>query len=208
MISLIHPSRGRPDKSFDTIRRWVLKAGISVEVIISLDNDDPYLARYLELYNNLKCTIRIDNNNFAVGAINGGARIAQGEIFIVVSDDQEPTSQWAVRLLKYTHGLTDWVLKARDDIQPKMITQPILHRTYYQRDGYIYHPGYKHLFADQEFTDVAHLRKRVIVKNLRFPHKHYSVLKKPPDEMYLRSNATYHEGKAFYKYRKSIKFGL
>lgn len=203
MISLIHPSRSRPHKSFETIKKWILKAGMDdFEVLISLDEDDPQLGGYYDVYHNPPSNFMfsIEKNKSAVEAINRIARIAQGRIMIVVSDDTEPCVRWASRILRYTEGKTDFVLKTRDGIQPKMITMPILDRVYYQRDGYIYHPDFSHCWADRYFTEVAHKRKRVITKNIMFRHLHYSVSKnKKRDEQYARTDATFNEGKKIYK---------
>lgn len=203
MISLIHPSRGRPQQSFETINKWILKAGISdFEIILNLDEDDPTLPDYFNFYEHLyrrEHTKLILPNKNAVEAINRAARIAKGNIFIVVSDDSDCPQRWATRILKYTEGKTDFVLKVRDGIQPRMITQPILDRVYYQRDGYIYHPDFSHAWADRYFTEVAHKRGRVITKNILFRHLHYSVLKKKPDPQYQRTDATFNEGKEIYK---------
>lgn len=205
MISILHPSRSRPQKSFETLSKWILKAGIKdFEIIVSLDNDDPCLTEYERLYVvgglNHPNTLMVNHNKSAVEAINRAARIAQGNIFIVVSDDTEPATQWAVRILRYTEGKSDFVLKTRDGIQPKMITMPVLDRVYYQRDGYIYHPEFSHAWADRYFTEIAHKRGRVITKNILFKHLHYSVLKnKTRDAQYARTDATFDEGKQIYK---------
>lgn len=202
MISILHPSRGRPKQSFETIKKWILKADYKdIEIIVSLDKSDPNVTAYCELYNLLDTRFRflIEDNKSAVEAINRAARIAQGNIMIVVSDDSDCPARWATRLLKCVEGKTDFVLKVRDGIQPKMITQPILDRAYYQRDGYIYHPAFSHAWCDRYFTEVAHKRKRVITKNLMFRHLHYSALKKKPDAQYQRTDATFDEGKKIYK---------
>jgi hypothetical protein len=199
-FSIIHPSRSRPQKSFETIQKWILKAGMDdFEIIVSLDEDDTELPRYWSVYQNLHVTFQIGKNKGAVEAINRAARVAQGTIFIVVSDDTDCCVRWGSRLLKYTAGKTDFVLKTRDGIQPTMITMPILDRVYYQRDGYIYHPDFTHCWSDRYFTEVAHKRKRVITKNITFRHLHYSILKKKPDAQYQRTDATFNEGKLIYK---------
>lgn len=211
MISIIHPTRCRPHQSFTCMRQWVLRAGMKdLEVIVCLDNDDPTLSQYLDLYQSFPhpFTFQITDTTTSVEAINRGARIAQGDILMVVSDDQEPCAQWAVRLRHYTKDKTDWILKTQDGIQPVIITLPIMDRVYYQRDGYIYYPGYKHLFCDRELTDVAHLRKRVITKNIRFTHRHHSRTKNATDDIARRNDATYNDGKALYQSRKKINFGL
>ena len=211
-FSLIHPSRGRPQKSFNTIQTWIKNAGTDdFEIILSLDNDDTTLGQYQELYNNLAhpFTLQVADNKSAIEAINRAARIAQGRIFIVVSDDTGVPPAWAVKLLAYTKGKTDFVMKVRDGIQPQLITMAILDRVYYQRFGYIYNPEYKHAWADREFTEVARKLKRVIEKNIMFRHNHYSITKhKIRDEQYARTDATFNEGRVIFNRRKKINFGL
>lgn len=203
MISLLCPSRGRPQKSFDTIKRWILRAGTNdVEVIVSLDDDDPQIITYQNLYLNASftLTLMINGNKNAVEAINRAARISEGNILIVVSDDVDCPVNWATKIIKYTQHKFDWVLKVQDGIQPRIITQPILDRAYYQRDGFIYDPIFSHAWSDRWFTELAHKRKRVITKNIMFRHLHYSVLKnKKRDEQYARTDATFDEGKKIYQ---------
>lgn len=215
-FSILHPSRSRPQKSFETIKKWILKAGLpknELEIIVSVDTDDPQLSIYRHYYWDIcidfPFTFLVHDNRGAVEAINRAARIAQGRILIVVSDDTDPAVRWGERLLKLTEGKTDFVLKVRDGIQPKMITMPILDRTYFQRDGFIFNPVYDHCWADREFTEVAHKRKRVITKNIMFRHLHYSVLKnKKRDEQYARTDATFNKGKKIFLERQKINFGL
>lgn len=201
MISILHPSRSRPKQSFETISKWIQKAGMSdFEIILSVDSDDSQLGMYYELYSNLQhafTLLEIDNKS-TVEAVNAAARIAQGNIMIVVSDDTDCPPSWATKILRYTEGKSDFVLKVKDGIQPKMITMPILDRKYFQRDGHIYNPAFKHAWADRFFTELAYKRKRVFEKNIMFRHLHYSVLKKKPDEQYRRTDATFNEGKKIY----------
>ena len=213
MISIIHPSRGRSRQSFETISKWILKAGADdFEVLVGVEWED--YEEYVKVYfpnsgqscnpppDKIRDKISICPGHYgsAVAAINSVARMhAKGRIFIVVSDDTEPCVRWASRIEKYTAGLTDFVLKTRDGIQPKMINMPILDRAYYQRDGYIYHPEFSHCWADRYFTEIAHKRGRVITKNIMFRHLHYSALKKKPDAQYQRTDATFNQGKIIYK---------
>lgn len=200
MISIIHPSRGRPHQSFQTIKKWILKADYkNLQIILSLDEDDPALPTYEKLYGDFPCVMLIRRNKSAVEAINIAAKVADGYIMVVVSDDSDCPARWATRILKCVEGKRDFVLKVRDGIQPTMITMPILDRVYYERDGYIYHPAFYHAWCDRYFTEVAHKRGRVITKNIMFRHLHYSVLKKKPDDQYKRTDATFDEGKRIYK---------
>jgi hypothetical protein len=204
VISIIHPSRGRPQQSFETMSRWLKLASDpnQVEIIVSLDENDPSLRDYFNFYDchfkTFKHTKIILPNKSSVEAINNAAKIANGSIFMVVGDDQYCCPSWDARILNYTAKKTDWVLKVRDGLQNKIITLPIFDRTYYSRDKYVYHPNFKHLFSDTWFSDLAYARKRVIVKNVRFPHRQYSIIGTEPDEINLKNNATYESGKKTY----------
>jgi hypothetical protein len=209
MISLICPSRGRPQKSFETISSWISCAGnVELEVLIAVEHEE-FLA-YIEPYSKLPLQIAFFPGEYgsAVKAINEMAKHAKGNIMIVVSDDTACCSAWGNRILKYTEGKRDFVMKVRDGIQPQIITMPILDRAYYQRDGWIYHPRFSHAWSDRMFTDLAHKRKRVITKNIMFRHNHYSISKgKKRDAQYERTDATFNEGRQIYKELKK-EYGL
>jgi hypothetical protein len=202
MISLICPSRGRPQQSLDIISRWIKRSvnQNDIEVILSVDDSDPTLAQYFSSYDkaNFAFTWFQFDNKSSVEAINRAAMVAQGNIFIVVGDDQEAPSSWDLRILNYTANKTDWVLKVRDGLQNRIITLPIMDHAYYNRDKFIYHPSFSHLWSDTWFSDLAYARKRVITKNVRFPHRQYSIIGTEPDEINIKNNATYESGKKTY----------
>lgn len=211
MISILHPSRGRPHQSFATIKKWIVRSGVPLEVLLSTDKSDITEITYFDKYNTLDYPFRwVQNENRnAIEAINRAANIAHFNILIVVSDDTDCPLNWGLRLLAAIGDKKDFVLKTDDGIQRTMITMPIMDRTYFNRDGYIYNPIYDHLFADKEFSDVAYARKRVIKKmGLKFPHKHYSRTGQTPDEVHLKNELTYEPGKKLYLERKKIHFGL
>lgn len=199
------PSRGRPKKSLGTYYKW--GPMVSTQFILSLDQDDPKLDEYLNIYpDDFKLhktpdddwckteypgIILVNKNRSAVDAINNAARIAFGKILLVVSDDTEPIDNW------YTHlysDKTDWILKTKDGIQDYIITMPVMDRAYYNRTGYIYHPDFQHLFCDTYMTCVADITGRKITSNLMFKHNHYSVNGTQPDELHKRNDATWKQG--------------
>lgn len=212
MITIIHPSRGRPHKSYATISKWIARAGMPIEVVVSLDIDDIELQKYVELYSGFGesgHTVMSSRNRSAIDAINNAMKEAKGDLFVVVSDDTDCPNKWAVRLAAYTKGLRDFVLKTDDGIQRRIITMPIFDRVYYNRFGYVYNPEYGHLFVDAEYSDVAYKLKRVVTKMaLKFPHNHYSRRREQPDAIHLKNEATYTQDKATYLRRKKINFGL
>jgi len=186
-----------------------LRKGSEVTVVVSLDRDDIELEQYVDRYSESFAVLTVNENRSAVDAINNAMKIAPGDIFITVSDDTDCPMNWAVKLEAACKGLHDFVMKTTDGIQRKMITMPIFDRVYYNRDGYVYNPEYKHLFADAEYSDVAYKRKRVVKKyGLRFPHNHYSKTGQKPDAIHLRNEETKVQGREVYMRRQKINFGL
>jgi len=216
MISLIHPSRGRAKKSVQTIKEWIDDIGVyDYEVIVSVDKDQEkeYIIHYsrewmLDLNGPKPKFIISNNNRSAVDAINNAAKVAKGDIFIVVSDDTESCIDWGSRILSATKDKKDFILKTQDGIQPWIITMPIMDRAYYNRFGYIYHPEYLHMFCDTELTCVADITGRKIKSDLLFYHKHYSVTKEQPDAINKKADATWDQGEKLFLERYKRNFDL
>lgn len=202
MINILHPSRGRPDKSFATMQKWIKNADKVRPIIASIDFDDPFLPRYQSAYQ-MNCVV--SKNRSCVDAINNAAKLSPGNIFLVVSDDTDCFPGWDTALLKAVEGKSDYLLKCEDGIQDYIVTMTVMDRKYYERDGYIYHPDFKHQFADTYLTCVADIRGRLIKSNLKFPHNHYSVTKETPDDLHKRNDETWREGqKTFVKLMKQF----
>lgn len=211
-ISILHPSRERAEKSYWNIRNWLYKANCDVELIVSIDDDDPQRGEYLRLYsqdNPMTTKVISNQNRSAVDAINNAAKEAKSDIFIVVSDDTECPQNWGNLILQAVIGHKDYVLRVNDGIQKWLITAPILDRAYYNRFGYIYHPDYTHQFVDTEFTHVAHLLGKIIRRDdLMFRHNHPCKGLTPMDDVYRRSDSTVHQGMNVYLRRFKESFGL
>lgn len=180
------------------------------EIIVSIDESDPHNAAYRELYaKNPKARIISNNNKSAVEAINNAAKVCQGEIMIVVSDDTGCFNGWDKAIEGAIGSHTDFVLKVFDGIQDWLCTMPVIDRVYYNRFGYIYHPDYKHLFCDTEFTHVADILKKMLWRNdILIKHMHYSITKERRDELQIRNDNTWNEGKSLYISRLKRNFGL
>lgn len=199
MISIIHPTRQRPEKSFSTIQKWVQRCSSEVEVVVSVDIDDPLLSFYTKLYSETPYKLIVNKNRSAVDAVNNAAKEAKGEIMVVVSDDFDCNPNWGTDILRVTRNKKDWVLKTNDGVQKWLITLPILDRAYYYRFGYIYHPDYLHMFVDTHFTHQAEYLDCVLrADNIWFPHHHYSVTKGPKDDVSRRADKTWNQGKTLY----------
>lgn len=207
MISIIHPSRGRPEKSYTTIEKWKRNARHPerLEIVISNDEDDPSLPTYSRLY----CfKNHVHKNKSAIQAINWAANFCTGSILIVVSDDTDCLPMWDDFILKLTANKTDWILKTNDGAQPWIITMPCMDRVYFNRTRYIYFPGYDHMFADTEMTAVADLTDRKITSNILFRHLQYSIVKEMPDAINKKNDATWPQGETLFLNRYKRNFDL
>lgn len=214
------PSRGRPEKSLQTYNKWYGSGDArNFQYILSLDIDDPALDKYLEIYPDYfslkhtesNCRILVNKNRSAIDAINKAAEYSWADILMVVSDDSDPGEHkynWADKIYQSVPKHRDWIMKVQDGIQPWLITQPIMGRDYFKRFGYIYYPGYDHMFCDTELTCVADITEKKITSNILFPHKHYSVTKERPDAIARKNDATWPQGEKLFLERYEINFGL
>jgi glycosyltransferase involved in cell wall biosynthesis len=218
MLTLLHPSRGRVDRSFDTVSKWMAHAKSNdIELIVSVDDDDPLRQTYVEAYSNIynnfdikASGVLVNPNRSTVDAINNAAKVATGDIMIVLSDDTDCPDNWAELIENEVRGKKDFVLKTDDGIQPWIVTMPVMDREYYNRFGYIYHPSFFHMFCDTDLSHVAYGLNKVIKSNLLFPHLHYSVKKLgiKPDEINHRADRTTTEGRNTYLERFKRGFDI
>lgn len=209
-ISVIHPSRSRPDQAEKTIKLWLdnAKNKIDIEYVLSVDVDDPCLPKYKNVADKYGIKLYRAVNKSVVDAINRGTRNSTGNIIVVTSDDFSCPPDWDVKLMNELEGKEDFLLKTQDGIQPTLITLPILDRKYFDRFDYVYYKGYKHMFCDEELTTVGHMLGRVINSDLLFEHLHYSVGKSKKDELNIRNDKTWSQGKNHFKSRLKNNFGI
>lgn len=208
MISILHPSRQRPDRSLRTLTKWINNSVGELEIIISIDEDDPCLGTYEMNSDNINAKLIINKNRSAVDAINNAAKAATGNILIVVSDDTDCPDKWDYKLLQEVKGKTDWILKTRDGIQDWIITMPVMDRAFYNRFGYVYYPEYLHMFCDTELSCVADLTCRRLKTDMMFKHLHYSKGLTERDEVSAKADSTWTQGEKLFLSRFKNKFGL
>lgn len=228
LISLIHPSRGRAEKSFRNVKEWHSKIGehVSWQVVVSLDNDDRQNNKYSNLYfsDPPSCdpeyhpfeshvTICHGDNKSVVEATNRAAKAAVGDILIYLSDDFKCPEDWGQLIIKEFEGVTEPMLLKVDDCLQRfdapVLTIPIMNRALYNKLGYFWHPEYKSMFVDEDlYWTAKKLGALKLVPHLKFPHEHVSVGKADNDETYRRSAANWDQGKALFAKRKAAGFPL
>lgn len=208
-ISVIHPSRGRPQQAYETASRWISRSDVSFEYVLMCDYSDPLLQEYeREFYKAEMQTVWAQDNHSAIEAINNAAKITTGDLLVIISDDMDCFSGWDTALLAELAGKSDFVLKTQDGIQKTLVTLPILDRTYYNRFGYIYHPEFKHMGADMELTAVAIMAGKLLYSDLAFLHNHYTTGKTPKDAINEKNDLTYQHGDEVLMKHRIYNFGI
>ena len=210
MISLIHPSRGRPKKAVDTAIKWVRNSGIDVtqiDYILSLDSSDPKLNEYWIEWD---CEI-IKDNKSVVEATNRAAVESKGDILIYLSDDFDCPNNWAQLVIEEFKGATGPMLLKVDDCLQKfqipVLTIPIMNRELYELLGYFWHPDYQSMFCDVDlYYTVQKLGALKFAPHLKFPHNHVSIGKAENDETYRRSASNWNQGQEVFNRRKAAGF--
>lgn len=226
LISLLHPSRGRPEKSNSNSRKWVSTKGegVDVEVIVSLDGDDKsdYDSIYFQeepqchpVYHPFEShvTLVYNYNKSVVEATNYAAKKSKGEILIYLSDDFDCPENWGPLVLKEFESVEGpCLLKVDDCLQPfnvRVLTIPIMNRALYDRLGYFWNPEYKSMFVDQDLYEVCAKNGWLkFVPHLKFPHNHHSVGKAQNDETYKRSEANWNQGQEVFRRRQRQGFPI
>ena len=210
MISLIHPSRGRPEQALKATRDWSFAAGSSdFEHILSLDDGDTEYYKYIMYF--APSEIVKGPNNSVVEATNRAAMVADGDILIYMSDDFKCPENWIELVTKEFAKYSGPTLIKVDDCLQKfhfpVLTIPIMNRELYNKLGYFFHPDYKSMFCDEHlYWKTMQLGALKFAPHLKFEHCHVSVGKAPDDETYRRSAANWEQGKAMFAKHKRAGF--
>lgn len=211
MISLIHPSRSRPELAQRTASSWIQNAGCDVEYILSLDSDDAHNYHDMAMWG---YDLIVNDNKSAIQAINKAAIVSTGDVIVVMSDDFLCFPNWGKKIQQLMSGKADWILKTNDwkyntqeAIQNWIITLPIMDRIYYERFGYIYNEEYRHQWCDTEMTIVAEMTGCKVVSDLGFIHLNDGSTK-IVDDLSTRNDNTFEHGRRIFTERKRRNFDL
>ncbi len=227
------PSRERPQKLLQRLHEYkdLSASKDQIKYLVTLDANDNscrsdfFMSRIKEIDGGSDhiMVIRGESRN-KIDAINRDmdkVPSSSWDILVLASDDMVCVqSGWDVTL-KYemrTHFPdTDGVLfhwdgdaaTQRHNEGRGLNTMCILGRKYYERFGYIYHPEYKSLFCDNEFTEVADILDRQYrSSDVLFKHVHFSNSNEKPDNLMVRTQSFYKADESTYNKRKLINFGL
>ena len=214
------PSRGRPDKLRSTLKLYIEKAhDISrMFFMITMDSDDPMVThdlieQILALGPNIQVHVGFSGSKIA--AINRDLASAPPfDILLLASDDMIPVVQGYDNVIRSAmqkhYPSTDGVLWFNDGFQCRRLnTLCILGRKYFRRFGYIYHPEYKSIWCDNEFTQVAdRLNRQTYIDNVIIRHEHPGNGMGMTDETHVRNFINNGADKLVYNRRRKLGFGL
>ena len=208
-ISLIHPSRNRPEMAHANYLNWLQKSeaqntgnsNITIEHILSLDLDEPKYHEYVELFGAHHIVRENPSDGYVVGATNAAAKYATGDILIYLSDDFDCPKHWDRLIADRLKGIAMAGLEVNDSYQTNrnLLTIPIITRDLYDKWGFFWHPEFKSMFCDN-FMYEQIKREGVLVDamDLVFEHKHYSRGLMAKDQTNTRSEAEYNNGRLIF----------
>ena len=197
---------------------WIIKTTMDFynfgqhEYILSLDTTDSDQNKYYGIFKDIGVKTIINPNRSIVDAVNRAAEVAKGDIMIVISDDFGCPENWNKLIEDHFKGVDrPMLLHVNDTIQQRVCTLPIINRQYYEKFGYIYHPHYVSMFADDDLTECAkQIGAYKADFNLTFEHRHFVNGKNKRDRTYDRENSkqAWDVGKRVFQARKQRKFDI
>ena len=209
-------SRNRPDKFKHVLEKSIdlLSGKHDVRFVITLDTDD-------ETMNNDEIRKWMDDldvdliyhygdSKTKIEACNANLEDEDGDVLLLVSDDMIPCfpdfDDIIMQGMEQHFPSMDGAIKFFDGLRPRtdlLMTLPVLGWNLYKAFGYVYHPEYTSVFADNEMTMVCHgLGKLITSPVCIFRHEWTN---QPFDELHARNeNAEMYgiDGKVFEERKK------
>jgi len=211
------PTRSRPIKFKKVLDKYynLLSGNNTYKFVISMDKDDHTMNNsrmmgYLKSKPNLDFYYR--NNTTKIEAVNSDLeKYTDYKAIFLISDDMIVQSKnyddTIVSDMKTYFPNYDGALHYNDGrVQERVCTLSIMGFRLYEYFGYIYHPDYKSLWCDNEYTEVTkQMRKikyinRVIVKHV-WPGAN-------GDPLYRRNENLFARDKKMFEKRKSMGFPM
>lgn len=211
------PTRSRLGKSLDTLKRYIDLADEPdrLQIVVSLDSDDVACCqnawRFRALHKNV--TVCIGPPEGKIAAVNRDLP-NDFDILVLASDDMIPQVKGYDTVIRermaqfFPDG--DGVLFFNDGYcGPQLNTLVICGQAYYARFGYVYFPGYRSLFCDNEFMDEANrLGKQVYFNDVIIRHEHPINTRASPDALYKKNDVAAELDHALYCQRWKPQYDL
>lgn len=224
------PTRERPHRFLQVLTKYMTSAHDNEHItyLITCDNDDPQGHHYQNIAKTLQESYKnvifvFGTSTGKIDAVNRDMDIAAGpdigwEILVLASDDMAVQCEGWDNIIRkdmmeyFGPPAKGGVLWYDDGFKTAINCMPIMGRTQYDVNGYIYHPAYESLFCDNEFTEVWSLLKlQIKIDRCLFLHEHYARHKKyhhTLDALMKRNESKYAADQKIYERRKAANFDL
>lgn len=186
------PTLARPEKFLSVLDRYISTMSVWNEVFfnINCDFEDKTMNnkdiindvhKLLSKRNEARGVMHFDYGTDKISAINAHIDEQSFDVVICASDDMVPkVYSWdqriAVSMQEHFPDLDGCVHFNDGNTNGDLITFSILGRKLYEYFGYIYHPDYKSLYCDDEFTQVVRaMEKEKYIDEVIIAHEHYSL---------------------------------
>lgn len=186
------PTFGRAEKFCKVLDQYVESCGSNHKLFFNINCDsadlsmtDPYIRKHIEHILskrlNVDGVVNYDSNTNKISAINDHIDDHEFDIVICASDDMVPkVHSWdneiAIAMKEHFPNLDGCVHFNDGNTNGELITFSILGRELYKQFGYIYHPDYKSLYCDDEFTqEVTRMGKVAYINKTIISHEHWSI---------------------------------
>lgn len=188
------PTYGRPERFLDVLSKYVSMASAENDLFFNINCDSADLTMtgrdiqgaitdILMTRDNILADINFEGMTEKISAINNNIDDVEfdWDIVIVASDDMVPRVEgWDLEITnamqEYYPSLDGCVHFNDGNTNGNLITFSILGRKLYEGFGYIYHPDYKSLYCDDEFTQVVRgMGKETYIDKVIVSHEHYSI---------------------------------
>ena len=207
-------TRSRPTRmaaAIATIMAYSHKADYTIT--LTVDEDDTETLGSTQLQDLVKQpNITLNCHGLSknkIHAINRGLEGWKGDILVNMSDDMRFIAPgYDIAIINAFEGNLDQFIHFPDGrVNHLLPTMSIMGRTYYERDGYIYHPQYENLWCDNEAMDVARLRGcyKYVAKQL-FDHYHPAWTGEKPDALLEKTQSTFRADEITYIRRSKQGF--
>lgn len=190
-ILIQFPTYKRPEKFVIVLNKYVDMSSGTNDLFFNINCDsndasmkDLYIIERIKYILNkaahISGTINYDQNTTKISAINSRIEDKEFDIVICASDDMTPMiNDWdkyiSDAMSEYFPDTFGCVHFNDGYTSGKLITFSILGKKLYEHFGYIYHPDYKSLYCDNEFTqEVTRLNAVKYIDKVVVKHEHYA----------------------------------
>jgi hypothetical protein len=213
-ISVIHPTRGRPEQAARVRKEWLNNAADAsrIEYIFAFSEDDKETG---DLLHRFRYTLSPAGKLEQVGGTlvenyNAGTRASTGQIILTIQDDLHCPLHWDKQIEAALAGRIDQpaALQIRDGYRTDdllitfCVTRPTL--DLFGFDGGIVCPEYRGVFCDNDYTRLVDKLGILVGSDITFRHEHpFFNPAVPTDDTYAIENSDegYRFGNEVYRRR-------